>query len=215
MIILCSPCNPTGAVITCADAQALASGLLERGGEPVYVLHDEVYRELIYVDDAGSLAQFYPHTIVVNSLSKSNALTGLRLGWTIAPAQVAGAIVKMHAWTTSCAATPAQRIALTIFKRKLLDAHRSWYTARRKELRSLIAPSRLKYIPPAGTFYVCVQTGGDSVALAHRLIDEFDVVTIPGAIFGAATEGWLRLSWVGDPENFATGLERIRSACSV
>ncbi len=111
LIVICSPCNPTGRVISRATTQRIADGLLARGGEPVYVLHDEIYRELIYTDDVGEFAKVYPHTIAINSLSKSNALTGLRLGWLMAPREIMPHFVKLHGWLTSCASTYAMRVA--------------------------------------------------------------------------------------------------------
>ena len=115
LIVLCSPCNPTGRVISKAATAHIAKALLEREGPPVYVLHDEIYREVIYTGDAGEFGKVYPYTIAVNSLSKSNALTGLRIGWLIAPRDVMPAIVKMHGWTSSCASTFGQRVAFDIF----------------------------------------------------------------------------------------------------
>jgi aspartate/methionine/tyrosine aminotransferase len=76
MIVIGSPANPTGRVLRDADARRLAERLLARGGKPVWVLQDEIYRELTYVDDPGHIADYYPYTIVANSLSKSNALRG-------------------------------------------------------------------------------------------------------------------------------------------
>src|SRR5581483_9093168 len=96
LIVICSPCNPTARVIRRHAVQALADALLRRGGDPVWVLHDEIYREQAFVDDAGYFGHVYPYTDVTNSLSKSNALTGLRLGWAIAPAEVAANLVKVH-----------------------------------------------------------------------------------------------------------------------
>ena len=87
-------------MISRAAARALADALLARGGEPVWVLDDELYRELTYVEDAGSLAAVYPYTIAINGLSKSNALTGMRIGWTIAPAPLCDELTKVHAWVT-------------------------------------------------------------------------------------------------------------------
>jgi aspartate/methionine/tyrosine aminotransferase len=85
-IVICSPCNPTARVLRGDEARALVEALERRGGEPVWLIHDEIYREQTFVDDASELARLYPHTIVTNSLSKSNALTGLRIGWFVGPA---------------------------------------------------------------------------------------------------------------------------------
>ncbi len=93
----------------------------------------------MYVEDAGWFGRYYPHTIAVNSLSKSNALTGMRLGWVIAPHDAAHAVVKAHAWVTSCASTFAQRIAAAIFEANELAAQQAWYAAQRE---SAIAAAR-------------------------------------------------------------------------
>ena len=99
-IVICSPCNPTARVISQAAAESLVCALERRGGEPVWLIHDEIYREQVFVDHAAELAMTYPHTIVTNSLSKSNALTGLRLGWLLAPNALVAQAIKVHAWAT-------------------------------------------------------------------------------------------------------------------
>lgn len=218
LIVIGTPSNPTGRVITRAAARALADALLARPGEPVWILDDELYRELTYVDDAGSLADAYPHTIAINGLSKSNALTGLRIGWTIAPAPLCDELIKVHAWLVTAANTFGQRIALGIFSEPgALSEQAAWYRARRSEVVAALRDSGLTFVEPDGAFYACVKLphGTDSLAAAYRLVDEHDVVTIPGSIFGATLEGWLRLSWVAPIDAFRDGLARIASAALV
>ncbi len=212
LIVIGSPANPTGRVLTAFDARRLARELAARPGPPVWVLHDEIYRELTYVDEPGYLAQYYPYTVVANSLSKSNALTGLRIGWTIAPSPAIEAIVKTHAWLTSTASAFAQRVAYEIFGEPgALTEQFPWYARQRTEVIGVLRASGLEFVEPDGAFYVCVKLphGGDSVAAAHTLVDERGVVAIPGRIFGAALEGWLRLSFVAPLDAFARGVERI------
>ncbi|MBV8489565.1 MAG: pyridoxal phosphate-dependent aminotransferase, partial [Candidatus Eremiobacteraeota bacterium] len=84
-IVLCSPCNPTARVLSLEQAEALVAILHKRHGKHIWLIHDEIYREQTFVEDAAYLAELYPQTIVTNSVSKSNALTGLRLGWILAP----------------------------------------------------------------------------------------------------------------------------------
>lgn len=218
LIVIGSPSNPTGRVITRAAAQTLADALLARGGEPVWILDDELYRELTYADDAGSLAAVYPHTIAINGLSKSNALTGLRIGWTIAPAPLCDELIKVHAWLVTAANTFGQRIALRIFTEPgALAEQAGWYRERRTAVLAALRESGLTFVEPDGAFYACVKLadGTDSLAAAYRLVDEHDVVTIPGSIFGATLEGWLRLSWVAPIDAFRDGLARIASAALV
>lgn len=212
MIVICSPCNPTGRTISRGEAAKLAAGLADRAA-PVYVLHDEIYRELVYRDDAASLGELYPRTIAVNSLSKSNALTGLRLGWVVAPAEVLPQIVKMHAWTTSCPSTYAQRVALEIFHgENRLSGHRAWYARQRELALEGARAAGLRVIEPDGAFYLSVRAGGDSVRFALELVERKNVVAIPGAIFGESFEGWLRTSFVAPGETLRAGYARIKEA---
>jgi aspartate/methionine/tyrosine aminotransferase len=218
LIVIGSPSNPTGRVLQRAGAQRLAAGLAARSGPPVWVLHDELYRELIYVDDAGELGREYPYTIAVNGLSKSNALTGLRIGWTIAPAPLCDELVKVHAWLTSTASTFGQRVALGIFgEAGALEEQAGWYRERRAAVVDALRASGLAFVEPDGAFYTCVKlpSGTDSLAAALRLVEEFDVVAIPGRTFGDTLEGWLRLSWVAPVGDLREGLARIARASLV
>lgn len=217
LIVLCSPCNPTARVIRRAAVDEIARALLERGGEPVYVLHDEIYREQTYIEDAGYFGATYPHTIVTNSLSKSNALTGLRLGWTLAPASITEAIVKTHAWVTSCASTFAQRVARELFRTPgALQEHAAWYREQCSAALGLLSASGLRFIAPEGAFYACVALPAEmkSLAAAHELADRFEVIAIPGIAFGECFEGWLRLSWVAPLDQVREGLGRIAEFCA-
>jgi aspartate/methionine/tyrosine aminotransferase len=212
LIVIGSPANPTGRVISRAAARRLARELGARRGPPIWVLHDEIYRELTYVADAGYLAAEYPYTIVANSLSKSNALTGLRIGWTIAPSPAIEAIVKTHAWVTSTASAFAQRVAFEIFAEPgALREQSPWYAQQRAGVLDCVRAAGLEFIEPDGAFYVCVRLprGTDSVAAALELVENRGVVAIPGRIFGAALEGWLRLSFVAPLAAVEEGVRRI------
>jgi len=212
LIVIGSPANPTGRVLRDADARRLAEGLLARGGPPVWVLHDEIYRELTYVDDPGYVASHYPYTVVANSLSKSNALTGMRIGWLLAPDGTIDALVKTHAWITSTANSFAQRVAYEIFGEPgALTEQSAWYRDQLARVTAALDASGLRYVPVDGAFYACVELphGSDSLAAATELVDSRGVVAIPGRIFGDSLEGWLRLSWVAAIGDVEEGLHRI------
>ncbi|MHB8178296.1 MAG: pyridoxal phosphate-dependent aminotransferase [Vulcanimicrobiaceae bacterium] len=215
-VVICSPCNPTARVLSQDAADALVVALQRRDGDPVWLIHDEIYREQTYVDDAASLARLYPYTLVTNSVSKSNALTGLRLGWLLAPAPVTKAAIKAHAWITSCADTFAQRVALSIFRTPgALQEHASWYAAARTDVVDALNKSGLRFIAPEGSFYACVRLpeGVASLPAAHALAADEDVIAVPGIAFGPSFEGWLRLSWVGPMPRVIEGIERIAKWC--
>lgn len=214
LIVICSPCNPTARVIHRDAVQRLSDGLLARGGSPVWVLHDEIYREQTFIEDAGYFAAVYPYTVVTNSVSKSNALTGLRLGWALAPAEITSSIVKVHAWLTSCADTFAQRVALHVFQTPgAIREHAPWYEGRYREVISTLEQSDLRFIAPEGSFYACVRLrdGMESLPAAHTLADEYNVIAVPGVAFGEAFERWLRLSWVSEIAGLREGLSRIQA----
>jgi aspartate/methionine/tyrosine aminotransferase len=216
-IVLCSPCNPTARVLTRAAAESLVRALEGKAGTPIWVIHDEIYREQTFVEDAGYFADVYPHTVVTNSLSKSNALTGLRLGWILGPAAFVAQATKVHAWATSCADTFAQRVALHVFHTPgALQEHASWYRERRAELIESLRESGLRFIAPDGAFYVCVRlpAGMLSHPAAEELIENHDVVAIPGIAFGKSMEGWLRLSWVAPAQRVRDGIARIAEYCT-
>ncbi|HEY9179760.1 MAG TPA: pyridoxal phosphate-dependent aminotransferase [Candidatus Baltobacteraceae bacterium] len=216
LLVICSPSNPTARTIDRDAVNQLSEALFRRSSDPVWILHDEIYREQTFVDDAGYFASVYPYTIVTNSISKSNALTGLRLGWALTPPELSPAIVKVHAWLTSCADSFAQQVALHVFRTPgALAEHHQWYAAQREAAIAILEESGLRFIVPDGSFYACVRLpeGADSLRTAHRLADEEDVIAVPGIAFGACFEGWLRLTWVKEPAVVREGVERIARLC--
>jgi aspartate aminotransferase len=211
-IVICSPNNPTARVLRSAEAEKLVRGLESRSGEPIWLIHDEIYREQSFIEDEAFLGERYPHTVVTNSVSKSNALTGLRLGWIIGPERFVEAAIKTHAWLTSCTDTFAQQVALHIFgELGGINEHVSWYRAQWAGVVEALEKSGLRFIRPEGSFYACVRLpdGVGSYDAAIALIEEYDVLAIPGIAFGSAFEGWLRLSWVAPLEKVREGIKRV------
>jgi aspartate/methionine/tyrosine aminotransferase len=216
-IVLCSPCNPTGRVLSTEQGDLLVKALQSRPGPPVWLIHDEIYREQTFATDACYLAQRYPHTIVTNSVSKSNALTGLRLGWILGPERFVEHAIRAHAWVTSCADTFAQQVALHVFaSSESVREHASWYGEQRLAALGALEDCGLRFLPIEGTFYACVRLPDGTLSLdaANDLIEHHDVLTIPGIAFGGVMEGWLRLSWVAGAERFTEGIARIATYCS-
>lgn len=215
VVVLNSPANPTGRVWPEVELRRLAEGLRGRGGEPVYVLADEVYRELYFgAAPPASMAALYEHTLVAGSLSKSNALTGLRLGWLAGPADAVAAAVKVHQFVNTAASTFSQQVALAHFRAPgSLAAQRAHYAATRAVLLRALGAAGIEHVEPEGAFYCMVRLparlAGDSVAAALALLEAERVVTVPGAAFGPAGEGWLRLSWVADDAALEEGIRRI------
>jgi aspartate/methionine/tyrosine aminotransferase len=215
LVVINSPSNPTGRVWPAAELRALAHGLAARSGPPVHVLSDEVYRELYFTADAApSIAEWYPGALVAGSLSKSNALTGLRLGWLYGPPEVVAQATKVHQFVNTAASTFSQRVAIEILKDPgALAAHRPRYEESRAVLLDAAARAGLSLLEPEGAFYGFLRLpahhAADSLRASERLLEEERVVTVPGRAFGESGEGWLRLSWVAPAEALREGLARI------
>ena len=127
-------------------------------------------------------------------------------------------MVKVHAWMVTAANTFGQRVAHGIFSEPgALAEQAAWYRKQRADVLAALRDSGLTFVEPDGAFYACVALppGTESLAAAHRLVDDYDVVTIPGVTFGATLEGWLRLSWVAPLDAFRDGLARIAGAVLV
>jgi aspartate/methionine/tyrosine aminotransferase len=217
VIVLASPANPTGRVWPAAELRALADALAKRSGPPVYIVSDEVYAELYYGERPLSPAVVWPHTVVVSSLSKSCALTGLRVGWFIAPKAAAPTVHKAHQFLVSSTTSYGQRAAVEIFARpEILGAHRPRYVEKRAALLDAMRDSGLEHVPPDGAFYCAVKLRGPlaerSLAFALAFLDAKDVVVIPGAAF--AMEGWVRLSFAGDEAATREGVARLAAFCA-
>ena len=215
VIVLASPANPTGAVMPPHEVRELARGLSARPGPPVFLLVDEVYRELTFTDEPyASFSDHYEHTLVVESLSKSCALTGLRIGFLIGPADVVQAAARIHSLMLMSASQFGQRVALEIFRDPIrLRAQVPWYEEQRRVTMAAVAENALNAIEPAGAFYVLLKLperlAADSTAAAYALLEKEDVVTVPGAVFASNTAGYLRVSWSAQREAVVEGLKRI------
>ncbi|HLO01919.1 MAG TPA: pyridoxal phosphate-dependent aminotransferase [Symbiobacteriaceae bacterium] len=218
LIVLNSPSNPTGRIWPESELQRLAEGLAQRA-EPVFVLSDEVYRELYFTPTPPpSIASYHPHSLVVGSLSKSNALTGLRLGWIAGPREVIAAAIKVHQFVNTAASTFSQKVAEAVFRAPgALGAHRPSYVQAQAALALQARQAGLTFLPPEGAFYCMVKLpeslAANSLAAAERLLEEERVVAVPGIAFGESAEGWLRLSWVTSGDRLAEGLARIGAFC--
>lgn len=215
MIVLNTPNNPTGRVWPESELRALAEGLAARPGAPVRVLSDEVYREIWFTDAPPvSIGALWPHALVAGSLSKSNALTGLRLGWLVGDAKTIAAAVKVHQLVNMAASTFSQVVAMDVFADPAaLAAHRPHYAERRGLLEGMMREHGLRYVPIEGAFYCMVRLPGhlaaDSLAAAEALLERHRVIATPGVAFGESGEGWLRLSWVAELDALRAGIERI------
>jgi aspartate/methionine/tyrosine aminotransferase len=216
VLILNSPNNPTGAVYEESELAFLAEGLKGTG---IYAVSDDCYRALAYGPQPPSMLGRYENAILLGSLSKSHSMTGWRIGWIIVPPGIAPTIAAVHQLTVICAPSISQRAALFALGGGADAACAANLDELRRRRDGALAGLRkhtgLEANAPEGAFYIftqalseCRRVGG-SLALCLRLIEEERVVVTPGAAFGPAGEGWLRISFANLPETIEEGLKRL------
>ena len=214
LLVLNSPCNPTGAVYDKATLRELTETARKHG---VWVLSDEPYEYLIYEGEHYSPASEFDNVITVNALSKSHAMTGWRLGYCAGPASLLDAMTNVYQHSTTCVTSFAQAGAIEALtsERSLaaVDAMLRGYKDRRAAMMRAIDAS--EYLDcrtaPQGTFYCYPSYRADlpSVDMATRLLIDAHVATVPGSAFGAAGEGYLRLSYSTAEENIPQAFARM------
>ena len=205
-IMVNSPSNPTGGVLTAGDLAALA-GLADRHG--IWLVSDEIYHGLQFEGPSHTVLEFTDRAFVLNGFSKAYAMTGWRLGYLIAPPQFVRPAEKIQQNFFLCANHFVQVAGTTALLHAGGDVARmrAVYDERRRYLVPALREVGLGVASePLGAFYVFADAhawGEDSVALASRLLEEAGVAVAPGADFGPGGEGFLRFS-------YATSLERLR-----
>lgn len=212
-LVLNTPSNPFGSVDERAELEAIAA-LAAR--HALVVLTDEIYRDLVYGDEVTSIAQLAERVIFVGGLSKSCAFTGLRLGYLIADAPFVKQATLLHQLLVTCAPRLAQHAAIEVFREpERLRAHLPYYVEARAALERA-APSLPEGVTLRlgdGAFYAILDvsryTSGDPMTLALALLEEEDVVVVPGTAFGPSGHWFWRLSYAVGAEQAAEGLTRI------
>jgi aminotransferase len=213
VVFIASPSNPTGQVMSSDDLRAVA-GLL--AGSNVWIVTDEIYRELYYGERPHSISEYYPNTIVLSGLSKMMSMTGWRLGWAVGPEEVIRQITLMHQYVSTCASAVSQKAALAAFTsegRGATALMREELGRRRDVMVGAIERELgLPYVAGEGAFYVMLDISqfGPSDKVAWALL-ESNVITVPGGAFGSQGEGYLRLSFSIDGAQIEEGIRRIAS----
>jgi aspartate/methionine/tyrosine aminotransferase len=219
-IVVNTPWNPTGRVLLRDELAGLAE-VVER--HDLWIVADEVYSELVYEGARHvSIATISPETakraVIATSLSKSFAMTGWRLGYCIAPPELAGVLTKINHTTTRCAPSIVQHAAVAAFGDGLpfVESMRDEYARRGKAVaRGLNQIEGVLCPLPEGTFYALAQIPehwGGSNAVADYLLNEAGVIVTPGSAYGPSCENYLRLSFATSMDLIEEGLSLLRHA---
>jgi len=221
LLILNSPNNPTGAVITKEENLKIAELAFKHN---LMVLSDEIYSRIIYDNlnyhSIASIPGMEEHTILVEGFSKSYAMTGWRLGYGCMPKFLASAITKIITNSNSCTATFVQRAGIEALtgSQKCIEKMVQEFKKRRNRIVELIneVPG-FSCDTPSGAFYVFTdisQTNMSSTEMMEFLLENAYVACLPGVTFGNYGEGFIRFSYANSIENIEVALDRIKEVVS-
>jgi len=225
VLLFVSPSNPTGAVYTSDEIRAIGRWVEDHG---LWVLTDEIYEHLVYDGvETGSLPVLCPyladHTVVVNGVAKTYAMTGWRVGWLIAPSDIAKAAANLQSHATSNVANVSQRAAFAAVTGDLsaVAEMKAAFDRRRKTIVSMLNEIDGVVCPmPQGAFYAYPSVKGllgrdyagrtiaSSAELAEYILEEAEVAVVPGEAFG--TPGYLRLSYALGDDDLVEGITRLQ-----
>ncbi|MCC6810861.1 MAG: pyridoxal phosphate-dependent aminotransferase [Deltaproteobacteria bacterium] len=211
LVVVSAPSNPFGRCDDQAELRALATLAGARG---FYVLSDEIYKELYFgAAPPPSITQMSARTLLVSGLSKSCAMTGHRLGYLVAPAELVAAMWPVHQLTVTTTSTLAQQLAIEAFAEpRFLSAHREHYRRAWAQARAALDMYTIPYIEPEGAFYaMCpiVPEGVDAFDFCKRFLAAEDVVVVPGTAFGPGGARFVRLSFAGAEGDFVEATKRL------
>ncbi len=211
-IFINSPSNPTGNLLSESRMKAIASFVTPGSS---YVISDEIYHGLVYEGKEHSILEFTDNAFVLNGFSKLYAMTGLRLGYLIAPKLFMRPIQKVQQNFFISANSMIQRAGIAALKEAGDDIARmkQIYNKRRKYMISRLREMGFRItVEPTGAFYVFANAkhiSGDSYKLAFDILEKAHVGVSPGIDFGENGEGYLRFSYANSMENIAEGMDRL------
>ena len=214
MLILAFPNNPTGSVLRKKDLEELAEVLRETN---IVVLSDEIYAELTYGEkhiSIASLEGMRERTIIANGFSKSYAMTGWRMGYTLAPKYFTEQMAKIHQYGIMSAPTTSQYASIEALKNgdEDIEYMKSEYEARRRLIVSELNRIGIETFMPDGAFYVFADLrkfGLDDETFCERLLYEHKCAIVPGSAFGESGKGFARLSYAYSPAHIHKAIARI------
>jgi aminotransferase len=215
ILLIGYPNNPTGAVMSRERLREIAA-LAEQ--HDLLVISDEIYDRLVYNVEHTcfpSLPGMHERTILLQGFSKSYAMTGWRIGYAAAPAELMDAMRKVHQYTIMCASTVSQYAALSAIREgePYVQEMVTEYDRRRRLIVDGMNEIGLRCFEPQGAFYAFPSieiTGMDEREFAERLLHEERVALVPGGAFGDAGRGYVRCSYATAYEKIEEALERLR-----
>lgn len=216
MLVLPFPNNPTGAVMEKEDLEKIAEVVIRHD---LFVLSDEIYSELTYLEKHVSIASLpgmRERTLVINGFSKSHAMTGWRLGYVCGPQVIIKQMLKIHQYAIMCAPSTSQYAAVAALRDgdAEVEAMREEYNGRRRYLLHRFQEMGLECFEPFGAFYMfpCIKEFGmTSEEFATELLNAQKLAVVPGTAFGDCGEGFLRISYAYSLDNLKKAMDRLEA----
>ncbi len=214
VLVLCYPNNPTGATMTGEELEPIAEFAREHD---LTVFSDEIYADLTYEHEHTSIATLpgmRERTVVFNGFSKAYAMTGLRLGYAMAPPEATTAMNRIHQYTMLSAPTTAQYAAIEALETcgEEVQTMKSEYDRRRNFVLSRFEEMGIDCFPAAGAFYAFPECPWDDAdEFAEALLQEEGVAVVPGSAFGAGGDDHLRVSYATGLDDLKVAMNRIES----
>ena len=215
LLVLSYPNNPTGAVMTYDELKEIAEVVKKYN---IMVLSDEIYAELTYSGKHCSIASIpdmKERTVIVNGFSKSFAMTGWRLGFTVANKALTKAMTKVHQYAIMCSPTTSQYAAVEALKNgeESINAMVKEYNDRRRIIVDGFNKMGLECFEPLGAFYIfpsIKSTGMTSQEFCEKLLEAQKVAVVPGTAFGECGEGFIRVSYAYSIQEINVAMDRIK-----
>lgn len=209
IIVVNSPSNPLGTVIPRATLERIAA-------TGVLIVSDEIYREIWYDEPPPTMLGLGDNVVVLNGLSKSHSMTGLRLGWIHAREALMKPIITAHQYIATCASVFSQSLAEMILEDR--EGNAGWLAGMREQfavqraaaLHAIEHELHIELDPPRGAFYAFAPVPScDTIAFAKSLATDAAVLVIPGVAFGTRGQGFIRISYAAPADQITAGIERI------
>ncbi len=218
-LVLVSPNNPTGSVLSEENLKGLAEIAIEKD---IMVIADEVYERLIYDGEKhvsiASLPGMKERTFTMNGFSKAYSMTGWRLGYVAGPEEYINVLNKLHQHAVTCAASFVQKAAITALedeKNEVEDMVKEYQRRRDYAVEAINQIPGLSCLCPKGAFYIFINVkdlGMPCTKVAEYLLDESGIALVAGDVFGEAGEGYLRMSFANSYDNVVEGCKRLSEA---
>ncbi len=218
-IVIITPNNPTGGVLTEEVLKGLAEIAIRKD---ILVIADEIYERLVYDDvqhvSIASLPGMKERTLTLNGFSKAQSMTGWRIGYVAAPAELIVAINKIHQHVTTCAPSFVQAASVVALRDEGDEIETMVKEYRRRRDYAVKAINEIPGLScqcPKGAFYIFINAkalGKTSQELAEYLLQTAKIALVPGDVFGDSGEGYIRMSFANSYENIVEGCRRLRDA---